>query len=126
MPQVTTRTIHATMPLMLFRDRWIPAALAIGLFACRAQKDTGNALDAGAATPINVAACDGFIERYEKCLPHVPPEQRDVLKASLEKKRAAWLSLAGDPGTRPGLAQACSIALESAENVLEPFHCDWK
>jgi hypothetical protein len=74
---------------------------------------------------IGVPECDSYMQKYEQCLDHAPSEKQRALKDNLDRTRSAWKALASNPGVRPGLAQSCSLAYDTARTALTEYGCTW-
>jgi hypothetical protein len=91
--------------------------VALCLFASACGRGKGE---------IGVEECDGYLKKYEKCVAgHVPGERKKDFAESLKRTRAAWSTMAQTPGARPGLAQACNLALDAAKATMAEYRCDW-
>jgi hypothetical protein len=93
--------------------------------ACSKSKDANND-DRDAANAVGVPECDKLLEEYERCVTaHAPEAQKKPLLDQLARNRAAWRSMARDPGARPGLPQACVLARDTARTTTKAFGCAW-
>ncbi len=77
------------------------------------------------SSDIGVPECDTYMEKYEQCLEHAPNEKQKALKENLDRTRSAWKALASNPGVRPGLAQSCNLAYDTARTALTEYGCTW-
>ncbi len=92
--------------------------------ACHRSNDGGGLAEASNA--VGVAACDEFLADYERCVSdHVPADRKKALAEQISRERAAWRSMAADPGARPGLPQACELARETARGTTGTYGCRW-
>jgi hypothetical protein len=55
----------------------------------------------------------------------VPDDRKQAMQDALERTRATWKTLAANPGARPGLPQACSLARQTAQTTLKQYACSW-
>lgn len=77
-------------------------------------------------TPVGVAECDEFLQKYERCvMGKVPEAVRQNVSQSLESMRAMWREAATTPQGRAGLKQACAMAHEQAKVTLTAYGCEW-
>jgi outer membrane murein-binding lipoprotein Lpp len=108
--------------------RFVLVALLSSSFllgGCR-SRSKGTSAPGQASSRIGVAQCDDYLSKYARCLAKkVPAEQRPVLEEHLARMRAAWKTMAADPGVRPGLGQSCAMALENVRSSMQAFNCDW-
>src|SRR6266516_2464436 len=91
--------------------------------SCRGSKNQGPSVDARAsqvAETVGVPECDEYLAKYEACVTvHVPDDKRKAFHDGLAQRRAAWRTMSENPGTRPGLAQACRLALDTARSSMQ-------
>lgn len=107
--------------------RLVPLVLLTSLASggCRSRAERASAASKAAAG-IGIAECDDYLSKYGRCVAEkVPSEQRPVYEENVTRMRAAWKTMAADPGVRPGLGQSCAMALESARSSMQSFNCDW-
>lgn len=101
-------------------------ALVLALCACRGS---GGSADADAssygADAVGVVECDDYLATYERCVDKAPTEHRKSMRENIKRDRAAWRTLAEDPGTKPGLAQACRLARDTARTTTQAYGCQW-
>lgn len=84
------------------------------------------AVGCGRKNDVGVAACDDYLAKYEGCVAkRVPSQNRSAFEEHLRRTRAAWKAMAQNPGARPGLSQACELALETARSTMAEYRCDW-
>ena len=77
-----------------------------------------------AGDQIGIAECDNFITAYSNCVTtKVPEAAREQYQAAVARWRADWKKLAADPQTRPGLAQACKLQIETARTQMKAYNC---
>jgi hypothetical protein len=87
--------------------------------------------DGGAAAPaasaqIGVSECDSYLTKYADCVSdRVPAGKQRAFEDNLARTRASWKALAANPGARPGLPQACALALETARTGMQEYGCVW-
>ncbi|MCL2449819.1 MAG: hypothetical protein FWD17_12800 [Polyangiaceae bacterium] len=97
--------------------------------ACSKSRDTtsdGEKSDNAPVDAVGVPECDAFLEEYERCVTaHAPDARKQPILQQLARNRAAWRSMASDPGARPGLPQACRLARDRARASAEAFGCTW-
>jgi hypothetical protein len=92
--------------------------------ACRRSSGADGGVDASDA--VGVAECDQYLADYESCIAaHVPDDRKKALTEQLARNRAAWRSMAADPGARPGLPQACLLARETGRTATRGYGCTW-
>lgn len=86
-----------------------------------------DAGEAGAAQgEIGVPECDDYLSRYRRCIADkVPSDRRQSFEDGLSRTRESWKRLADNPGARPGLPQACSLARQTAQTTLKQYACSW-
>lgn len=114
--KTTTRAIQGT----------VLAATIVVAGAC--HQSAGDGADGGGhygADSVGVDECDSYLATYERCVDKAPAEQRTTMRENIKRNRAAWRTLAADPGARPGLAQSCKLARDSARTVTKAYGCDW-
>ena len=99
---------------------------------CRRETFVGFCLLAAVAVPAcgpkkvtGIPACDGYLDTYASCLKRIPGDRRDAFEQNLARTHAIWTSMAKNPTTRPGLAQSCALARDSAKLTMQPYRCDW-
>jgi hypothetical protein len=100
---------------------------------CHRSGDAGTARDgaagvgaAAASGDVGVPACDDYLAKYAQCVSsHVPAEKKKNFEDNLARTRSAWKALAANPGARPGLVQACDLALETARTSMQQYACTW-
>jgi hypothetical protein len=111
------------------RSRARPLLFSLLLaIAAACHRDTAADHDGGSAATaagIGVPECDSYLGKYEKCIERAPADRRKPLHENLDGTRAAWKALADNPGARPGLAQACSLALDTARTSMTQYDCTW-
>jgi hypothetical protein len=104
------------------------AVLVSSLFlaGCRSRSAVKGSATTGSPDGVGIAECDDYLAKYSRCVDgKVPADQRKVFEESLARMRAAWKTMAADPGARPGLGQSCSLALETARSSLQQYGCAW-
>lgn len=80
----------------------------------------------GRKADIGVTECDDYLAKYEKCVAkRVPSENKKAFEENLARTRGAWTAMAQNAGARPGLGQACSLALDTARSTMAEYRCDW-
>ena len=107
-----------------------PIVASLVLLTCGACHSSGSdSSDAGAASygadAVGIAECDDYLTTYERCVDKAPSEQRKAMRENIKRDRSAWRTLASDPGTRPGLAQACRLARDTARTTTQSYGCTW-
>jgi hypothetical protein len=111
--------------------RIVTLVLAVAcLVAC--HRSAGEAADGapgalgGNPDDVGIAECDDYVTKVERCVTgHVPAEKKARLDDHLARTRATWKALASNPGARPGLPQACKLALQSAQTTMSEYACSW-
>ena len=98
-----------------------------------ANKPASTTTPASASTPasstataekVGVPECDDFIAKYDACVStKVPEAVRAQYRTSLETWRKEWAKMAANPRTKPGLVQACKMALEQQKTALKSYNC---
>ncbi|HYW74827.1 MAG TPA: peptidylprolyl isomerase [Pyrinomonadaceae bacterium] len=77
-----------------------------------------------AADRIGVPECDSFIAEYNSCVSSkVPESARQQFNTAVEQWRQSWKKLAGNPGSRAALAQACTQAAAQQKAALRSYGC---
>ena len=85
-----------------------------------------TAAPASADLDFGVAECDEYVKKYLACVESKVPEAvRGPIRASLDQTRTAWRQAAMTPEGRTGLAQACSMANESAKTAMAAYGCSF-
>jgi hypothetical protein len=109
-----------------------PIPIAPLLLAAAAASCHGTGAQAGdagggeqSATTVGVADCDNYLAKYAQCIERAPSDRRKALHEDLDRTRAAWKSLAANPGARPGLGQSCHLASETARANMTQYGCTW-
>jgi hypothetical protein len=104
---------------------WI--ALACGCHRSRtAEADGGASAQGSSLGDIGVAECDDYLAKYKQCIDtKVPADRKNALENGLARTRTTWKMLADNPGARPGLTQACHLALETAQTTMKRYACGW-
>jgi hypothetical protein len=73
-----------------------------------------------------VPECDDYLSKYRRCIDEkVPADRKKSFEDALERTRTSWRTLAANPGARPELAQACSLALQTVQTTLKQYACLW-
>lgn len=101
---------------------------AVGVASCSRSRDSGSADASTAAGPdaVGIADCDDYLEKYSRCVgDHVPAERRTAFEENTKRTRTTWKTMAANPGSRPGLGQACRLALDTARTTMQQYHCSW-
>jgi hypothetical protein len=109
---------------------------AVSIFLClalasschRSRSDPGDGGSGGAQSSngIGIPECDDYLSKYERCIADkVPSDRKKAFGDALDRTRTSWKMLAANPGARPGLPQACSLALQTAETTLKQYACTW-
>jgi hypothetical protein len=79
-----------------------------------------------ASTDIGIAECDDYLVKYRQCIDEkIPNDRKKAFLDALERTHASWLTLATNPGARPGLPQVCQISLQTAQSVTRKYDCVW-
>jgi hypothetical protein len=105
--------------------------MAEGCDSCRASDGSGDRRDGSVgprteAVGIGVATCDDYLAKYAACVvSHVPGDKKKTFEDNLARMQASWKALAANPGARPGLAQMCGLALETARTSMQQYNCTW-
>lgn len=90
---------------------------------------SGEAGEGGASASereIGVPECDDYLSKYRRCIADkVPADRKQSFEDGLARTRASWKTLADNPGARPGLPQACSLARQTAQTTLRQYACSW-
>jgi hypothetical protein len=101
-------------------------AASVACHHSRTENDGPDAAPESAGSAIGVAECDDYLSKYQRCVAaHVPADQKKAFEQSLERTRASWKALAANPGARPGLPQACHLALETVQTTMQSYACAW-
>lgn len=75
-------------------------------------------------SPIGIAACDEYLDKYQACITaKVPEPTRTSLLQSLAASREAWRQSMGSPGAEEALSSACTQAREAAKPSLQAYGC---
>jgi hypothetical protein len=96
--------------------------------SCSRSKDHGSPDASAAAGPdaVGIADCDDYLAKYSRCVDdQVPQERRTAFEENTKRTRATWKAMAANPGARPGLGQACRLALDTARTTMQQYHCTW-
>jgi len=72
-----------------------------------------------------IAECDEYLASYKSCLKHIPDDRKQAFQDHLDRTRAVWTAMSKNPGTRPALGQACSLARDSAKLTMGEYRCSW-
>jgi hypothetical protein len=99
----------------------------VSLLLASACRSTGGANKRPSSSDdVGVAECDDYLWKYGRCVGgKIPSDQRKTYEDSLARMRIAWKTMAADPGARPGLSQACSLALDTARTSMGQYNCEW-
>jgi hypothetical protein len=106
------------------------AIVLMALLACKKKKEEekteGTTAAATGENSVGVPECDEYLAKYEKCVTEkVPEAARPQLKQSVETMRSSWKQAASNPVAKPGLAQGCKQALETAKTAMGAYGCSW-
>lgn len=103
------------------KSRVEPAAPAP--VATEAPATTPPAATAGV---IGVAACDEYLDKWERCLAtKVTGDAREQVKVALDATRDAWKRAVATPEGKAGLDAACKSAAELAAMQVSAYGCSW-
>jgi hypothetical protein len=92
----------------------------------RSQSESSDGGAAPSSQGVGVPECDDYLSKYERCIADkVPSDHKKAFGDALDRTRTAWKTLAANPGARPGLPQACSLALQTAQTTLKQYACTW-
>lgn len=72
----------------------------------------------GVEAAIGVAACDGHVAAYRRCVASLPAAERPVHAAAVEGRRLAWARAKADPALAEALPRACAAATVAAKVAL--------
>ncbi len=98
--------------------------LLLALGACKKADQTSSAPVSG--DKIGIAACDEYIEKYQKCMNEKVPESgREMMKSSFEMVVKTWKEAAQSPDGRASLEVACKTAVDTAKQALGNYGCSW-
>lgn len=73
--------------------------------------------------PIDVAACDRYVENYRRCIAAMPERERAAHTSVVEGQRVAWAQAQRDAALAGGLAEECAAASAAAQVALP--RCRW-
>ncbi len=94
--------------------------------ACHRSRGDDAADNGASPASIGVPECDNYLSKYERCIADkVPSDRKKAFEDALGRTRTTWKTLAANPGARPGLPQACSLALQTAQTTLKHYACSW-
>jgi hypothetical protein len=94
--------------------------------SCHRSHDGEGKDGGGVQADIGVAECDDYLAKYQRCIADkVPSDRKQVFEDALGRTRASWKTLAANPGARPGLPQACSLARQTVQTTLKQYACAW-
>jgi hypothetical protein len=101
-------------------------SVMIATIACHRSRSEEAAEGGAQPASIGVAECDDYLSKYQRCVAErVPGDKKKAFEDALARTRTSWQALAGNPGARPGLPQACSLALQTARTTLKQYSCSW-
>ena len=80
-------------------------------------------LPALAQEKVGIAACDDFLERYEACVPRMPPASQPAVKDSIVQMRSAWKAAATDASSKSALETSCKSTAESMNQSMSAYGC---
>ena len=89
------------------------------------DKDKGSGDSAG---KIGIAACDDFLDAYEKCIKtstKIPSAAKDGYMEGLETMRKTYKESASNAAAKSALADSCKQASEQTAKAMEQFGCKW-
>ncbi len=114
------RVLHKKSQLILIVSLFVAT---VG--ACDRTR-ASNTEDAGLSDQIGIAECDEYLSKYSRCIADkVPSDHKKALEDALERTRSTWKLLGANPGARPGLPQACGLAMQTAQTALKKYTCAW-
>jgi len=130
--------------MRLFRDLGVAVmVVGIALMACKKGEDEEKSGDkteesksgdegekkegaSASGDKIGVAACDEFLEKYEKCvMDKVPDAQKEMMKGSIKQWREAWKQAAATPAGKTALESSCKQTLEAQKQATAAWGCEW-
>jgi len=115
------RPFSRRLPSTLLAATWMAAACACHHSGDSASKDAG-----ASAYEVGVEECDEYLTKYQRCIDaKVPSDRKKAMQDALARTRSTWKTLADNPGARPGLPQACSLAQQTAQTTLKEYACAW-
>jgi hypothetical protein len=90
----------------------------------------GKAEAAASDGPTGIAACDEYLDKYERCLQaKVPEEAREAMTEAFQAQRDAWVQSAkaakGNQEVSAQLAKNCKQAIDAAKVPMEQYGCEW-
>ncbi len=103
----------------------------LNLFACHYVDSASADLDGGSAPTtktegVGVPECDDYLSKVRRCIDsRVPGDRKKAFEDNLDRTGNAWKTLAANSGARPGLPQACGLALQSTQNAMQQYACAW-
>jgi hypothetical protein len=113
-------------PKLACSSRALAVIAIVFVAACHRSSAAGADGGVDASDAVGVAQCDQYLADYESCIAaHVPDDRKKALTEQVARNRAAWRSMAADPGARPGLPQACLLARETARTATRAYGCTW-
>jgi hypothetical protein len=100
------------------------------LCACgRSRHEEQSRADASSlstqSAEIGLPECDDYLSKVRQCIENAPAERKKSLEENLARTRATWKTLAENAGARPGLPQACRLALQTAQRAMKQYACAW-
>lgn len=63
---------------------------------------------------LGIAACDGHVAAYRRCIDGLPAAERPPHEQALAGRRLAWAQAKGDPALAEELPRACAAATVAA------------
>jgi hypothetical protein len=67
---------------------------------------------------LGIAACDGHVAAYRRCIDGLPAAERPPHEQALAGRRLAWAQAKGDPALAEELPRACAAATVAAKVAL--------
>jgi hypothetical protein len=93
---------------------------------CHRSREADANEGGSAQADIGVPECDDYLAKYQRCIADkVPDDRKKSFDDALQRTRTSWKMLAANPGARPGLPQACALALQTAQTTLKQYACKW-
>jgi hypothetical protein len=138
--------------MRLFRDVGVAVmVLGLALMACKKDKEKSDDKDedkteesksddkkddsdksdkkdeasGGSGDKVGVAACDEFIDKYEKCLGKMPAAAKPAQEEAMKQMRAGYKQAASTPAGKATLEETCKQQLEATKTAMGAYGCEW-